>query len=40
MTRLKGVAAGAGYFSRYQYEAWKRLPEVEISAVYSLSTVV
>jgi predicted dehydrogenase len=35
MTRLKGVAAGAGYFSRYQYEAWKRLPEVEISAVYN-----
>jgi predicted dehydrogenase len=32
---LKGVAIGAGYFSHYQYEAWTRLPEVEIAAVYN-----
>lgn len=29
---LKGVCAGAGYFSRFQYEAWQRIPEVEIIA--------
>ena len=30
--RLKGVCVGAGYFSRFQYEAWARIPEVEIVA--------
>jgi predicted dehydrogenase len=30
---LKGICIGAGYFSRYQYEAWARIPEVEILAV-------
>jgi predicted dehydrogenase len=30
--RLKGVCIGAGYFARYQYEAWLRIPEVEIVA--------
>jgi len=30
--RLRGVCIGAGYFSHYQYEAWKRIPEVEIVA--------
>jgi D-apiose dehydrogenase len=30
---LKGVCVGAGYFSRFQYEAWSRIPEVTISAV-------
>ena len=30
--RLKGVCIGAGYFSHYQYEAWNRIPEVEIVA--------
>jgi predicted dehydrogenase len=30
---LKGVAIGAGYFSRFQIEAWKRIPEVEIAAI-------
>ena len=29
---LKGVCIGAGYFSHYQYEAWTRIPEVEIVA--------
>jgi D-apiose dehydrogenase len=31
--RLRGVAIGAGYFSHFQYEAWSRIPEVEIAAV-------
>lgn len=35
--RLRGVCAGAGYFSRYQYEAWNRIPEVEISAICNRS---
>jgi predicted dehydrogenase len=30
--RLKGVCIGAGYFSHFQYEAWSRIPEVEIVA--------
>ena len=29
---MKGVCVGAGYFSRFQYEAWQRIPEVEIVA--------
>ena len=33
--RLKGVALGAGYFAPYQYEAWTRIPEVEIVAMYN-----
>ena len=33
MKRLRGICLGAGYFSRFQYEAWQRLPEVEIVAV-------
>jgi predicted dehydrogenase len=31
--KLKGVAIGAGYFSKFQYEAWNRIPEVEITAL-------
>ncbi len=30
--QLKGVCVGAGYFSHFQYEAWLRIPEVEIAA--------
>jgi D-apiose dehydrogenase len=30
--KLKGVCIGAGYFAHYQYEAWLRIPEVEIVA--------
>jgi D-apiose dehydrogenase len=30
---LKGVCVGAGYFSRFQYEAWQRIPDVEITAL-------
>ncbi|MBM3745996.1 MAG: Gfo/Idh/MocA family oxidoreductase [Acidobacteria bacterium] len=33
--RLRGVAMGAGYFSKFQYEAWTRIPEVEITAIYN-----
>ena len=31
--RLKGVCVGAGYFSRFQYEAWARFPDVNIVAI-------
>ncbi|MEO6244518.1 MAG: Gfo/Idh/MocA family oxidoreductase [Opitutaceae bacterium] len=31
--RFKGVCLGAGYFSRFQYEAWQRIPEVDIVAL-------
>lgn len=37
MKQLKGICIGAGYFSRYQYEAWTRIPEVEILAVANRS---
>jgi predicted dehydrogenase len=30
--RLRGVCIGAGYFSHFQYEAWRRIPEVAIVA--------
>jgi D-apiose dehydrogenase len=33
--KLKGVALGAGYFAPFQYEAWTRIPEVEIAALYN-----
>ena len=33
MSRLKGVAIGAGYFAPFQCEAWSRIPDVEIHAV-------
>lgn len=33
MQKLKGVCIGAGYFSHFQYEAWNRIPEVEITAM-------
>lgn len=33
MARLKCVGIGAGYFARFQYEAWSRIPEVEMAAV-------
>ncbi|OEK08276.1 dehydrogenase [Flavivirga aquatica] len=35
--KLKGVAIGAGYFSLFQYEAWTRIPEVEITALCNLN---
>ncbi len=33
MKPLKGICLGAGYFSQFQYEAWTRIPEVDILAV-------
>jgi D-apiose dehydrogenase len=33
MKQLKGVGIGAGYFSHFQYEAWQRIPEVNITAM-------
>jgi len=33
--RLRGVCLCTGYFSRFQYEAWARIPEVEIVALAS-----
>jgi hypothetical protein len=33
--RLKGVGLGAGYFAPFQYEAWTRVPEAEIAAIYN-----
>lgn len=33
MGQFKGVCVGAGYFSHFQYEAWQRIPEVEITAM-------
>ena len=30
---LKLVAIGAGYFSGFQYEAWNRIPEIELAAL-------
>jgi predicted dehydrogenase len=35
--RLRGVALGAGYFAPFQYEAWTRIPEIEIVAMYNRS---
>ena len=31
--RFKCVAIGAGYFSGFQYEAWNRIPEVDLAAI-------
>ena len=32
---FKAVAIGAGYFSGFQYEAWNRIPEVRLDAIYN-----
>lgn len=32
MAKFKAVCIGAGYFSHFQYEAWQRIPEVEVVA--------
>jgi predicted dehydrogenase len=36
MSKLKAVVVGAGYFSRFHYEAWTRIPEVDIVAACDL----
>lgn len=33
MDKLKAVCIGAGYFSHFHYEAWSRIPEVEVLAI-------
>ena len=35
--KLRGVVTGAGYFSQFQYEAWHRIPEVQITALCDLA---
>jgi len=37
LPKLRGLGIGAGYFAPYQYEAWSRIPEVEITAVSNRS---
>lgn len=32
-TQIRVACAGTGYFSRFQYRAWKRIPEVDLVAV-------
>jgi len=36
MARLRGVAVGAGYFSQFHYDAWGRIPEVDLVALADL----
>jgi len=36
MTRLRGLAIGAGYFSHFHYDAWQRLEDAEIAAIGDL----
>ena len=36
MTKLRGVAVGAGYFSQFHYDAWSRIDDVEMLAVCDL----
>ena len=36
MSRLKGVAVGAGYFSQFHFDAWSRIEDVELTAVCDL----
>ncbi|MHC4175332.1 MAG: Gfo/Idh/MocA family protein [Planctomycetota bacterium] len=38
MSTFKAVAAGAGYFSHFQYEAWQRIPEVTVTAFCNRNT--
>jgi len=33
VAKLKGVSVGAGYFSRFHFDAWSRIPEVDLLAV-------
>ncbi|MEL6374158.1 MAG: Gfo/Idh/MocA family oxidoreductase [Pseudomonadota bacterium] len=33
MARLKVAVVGAGYFSRFHYDAWSRMPDVELIAL-------
>lgn len=33
MKRWRGLCIGAGYFSQFHFDAWRRIPEVEIVAI-------
>lgn len=33
MSKLKIITVGAGYFSHYHYDAWSRIPEVEVAGI-------
>jgi predicted dehydrogenase len=33
MSKLKGVAVGAGYFGQFHFDAWSRLDDVDLAAV-------
>ncbi|MBX2841149.1 MAG: Gfo/Idh/MocA family oxidoreductase [Flammeovirgaceae bacterium] len=36
MSKLKAVVIGAGYFGKFHYAAWNRIPEVEVVAMSDL----
>ncbi len=36
MKRWRGVCIGAGYFSQFHYEAWRRMDDVQVAAVCDL----
>jgi len=36
MSKLKGVAIGAGYFSQFHFEAWSRIENAELTAICDL----
>lgn len=36
MSPLRGVGIGAGYFSQFHYEAWSRMPDVQLAALCDL----
>ncbi len=37
MSQFKGVAVGAGYFSQFHFDAWSRIPGVNLAAVCDLN---
>ena len=36
MKRWRGLAIGAGYFSQFHFDAWRRMEDVEIVAICDL----
>lgn len=40
MSKLQGVAIGAGYFSQFHFDAWNRIEGVELAAVCDLDAAV
>lgn len=36
MRQLRGICIGAGYFSQFHFDAWRRIPEADIVAVCDL----